>query len=108
MRLLGLSIVALGAMAACDNPNYPPTVPLEFEFRACLDDTDCTIVELGCCDECNGGAAVATRTDRADDAFDEYRQRGCGGLDCTQLACNPLVARCVNDLCVVDRSAREP
>lgn len=91
----------------CGNPAYPPTQPLELEFRACVVDEDCTIVELGCCDECNGGFAVSATLGEEEAVLDEYGEGACGGTDCTLLGCNPLVPRCSNGLCIVDRSARE-
>lgn len=101
-----LWFVALGALG-CANSSYPPEQPLELEFRACFENEDCTIVELGCCDECNDGFAVAVKIGEEEAVLDEYGERGCGSVECTQLGCNPLVARCVSNLCTVDRSARE-
>ncbi|MEN0063948.1 MAG: hypothetical protein AAGA48_17475 [Myxococcota bacterium] len=92
----------------CGNPNYPPENPLEFEFRSCKVDEDCTILELGCCDECNGGFAVAVTQGQETAALDEYGESGCGNAGCDLLSCSPLIAQCINELCVVDRSAREP
>jgi len=103
MHVLWLAWLGVG----CGNPNYPPANPLSSDFRACEVDEDCVIVELGCCDECNGGTAVAVRSGQEQAALDEYGQTGCNGVDCTLLACNPLAAECQSDLCVVDRSARK-
>ncbi len=104
MIVVWFALWALG----CGNPAYPPTQPLEVDLRACQVDEECTIVELGCCDECNGGTAVAVTIGQEEAALDEFGEARCGSVVCTRLACQPLIPRCSSEgLCVVDRSLRK-
>jgi len=101
MRVLWMMLIVVG----CGNPNYPPVDSIESEFRVCQVRDDCVILELGCCDSCNGGVAVAVTRGEEEAALDKYGEVGCGG-DCALLGCNDLVAECHSELCVVDDSAR--
>ncbi|MFH1831114.1 MAG: hypothetical protein ABH871_10155 [Pseudomonadota bacterium] len=68
-------------------------------WEACEIDDDCIIVELGCCDHCNGGRAVAAnkglaelvKTVQGDECEEETM--------CTLMACAPLLARCTQGKC---------
>lgn len=97
--------VALMALAACNpiaNPNYPPPEPLPAAFTTCEVAEDCKVVELGCCDSCNGGTAVAVRVDHEAEAVDTYAQ-ACDGIDmvCTEMACAPLYTECIENTCTL-------
>lgn len=90
-------------LAGCNfvNPNYPPELPLDAELTDCEVDEDCTIVELGCCSDCNGGLAVAVRNDARDQVETDFSQ-ACGrGVACTLIACAPLEATCEANVCAV-------
>ena len=85
---------------AC-NPNYPPPDPLPAEFVACDLDTDCVLVELGCCDGCNGGETRAVAADHADAVIDQYSEVCIGETACTLVACEAVSASCVAGVCSV-------
>lgn len=85
------------------NPNYPPALPLEAEFTDCEVDEDCTLVELGCCDACNGGFKVSVRTDRRQEVEREFAETCPGDFACTLLACPPDEAVCdENNTCAIE------
>lgn len=100
MRLL-IPFAFLTACAAEENPEYPPELPLPEEYRACQVDQDCTIVELGLCDHCNGGVSTAVSVDKQADAFEKYHEYEPRGQNwaCTEMACAPLEATCNDTLC---------
>ncbi len=69
------------------------------EWDVCEIDDDCTIVELGCCDYCNGGRAVA-----ANKGFEDFVKNTLGEeceeeTMCTLMACAPLLTRCTDGNC---------
>jgi hypothetical protein len=78
-------------------------IPLEGPVIACESWRDCAVVELGCCDSCNGGFAVAVN-----DAYEcEVIQKNseiCDGSEiCTKCWCGPLFARCSFGECATVR-----
>lgn len=95
--------LVLTLLVACgnDNPNYPPELPLPDEYRTCQVDADCTIVELGVCDHCNGGMAAAVSVDKEADALETYGETPPKGDDwgCTLMDCAQFAAECIDDLC---------
>ncbi|MEL6349550.1 MAG: hypothetical protein AAFV53_40985 [Myxococcota bacterium] len=86
---------------ACNN--YPPPDPLESELTDCSADEECVVVELGCCDACNGGTAVAVNKAQEDETRDRYSER-CGlNYACTLMACGSLDAVCDDGTCVLEQ-----
>ena len=73
------------------------------QYRACEVDADCEVVQLGCCDHCNGGEAVSVHRGWVDVVLDEYHERCGGSFACTDMGCNPLEAVCGEDaLCALE------
>jgi hypothetical protein len=66
--------------------------------QACQTSDDCVVVEIACCDHCNGGEAQAFNKARAD----EYRPKNCQNTACTRRGCGDAVAVCANNLCKVE------
>jgi hypothetical protein len=78
-----------------DKPEGPTPDP---SAQACQTADDCIVVEIACCDHCNGGKAEAFNKARAD----EYRPKNCEGTACTRRGCGNAVAVCSNNLCKVE------
>ena len=69
-----------------------PLAPLEMEtppdaMFACVSDRDCKLVEMGCCDHCNGGSLMSVHTDHVEHATQTYHQPNCEAAMCTKMAC---------------------
>ncbi|MEL6345701.1 MAG: hypothetical protein AAFV53_21510 [Myxococcota bacterium] len=99
MRFDLLMLMVLLSLSGCNT--YPPPDELNSGYTTCQTDDECVVVELGCCTACNGGTAVAVRTDQADEVADIYSERCGNGVDCTQRACDPLEAVCQVDTCIL-------
>ncbi len=107
-----LCISILLSCAACDGdggglpnivkspfPGVSNPVPLSGDAIACVDGDDCAIVELGCCDHCNGGFAVAVNREFETEVA-ERNGESCGEDDvCTEMGCASLVPRCIDGEC---------
>ena len=87
-----------------------PTGWQAVDYNACCSDvpdawlhcavpTDCQIVELACCDSCNGGWAMSVNKEYTDEVTDAFGAKECGDVFCTQLACGPLQTTCEAGLC---------
>lgn len=63
----------------------------------CSADEDCTMVELGCCDYCNGGRAEAVNKTNVDLVEERYGATCSETYTCTLMACPRLLARCNMD-----------
>lgn len=55
---------------------------------ACTVDTDCTIIEVGCCDHCNGGAMMSVANAHVDAARDRWQDHECTNTACTERGCD--------------------
>ncbi|MCA9566573.1 MAG: hypothetical protein KC656_01980 [Myxococcales bacterium] len=97
-------LLVLG-LVACGNPNYPPPAQLPAELVQCEQPSDCVVVELGCCDACNGGTAVSVRADRRDEVVDTYAETCGASTACTLIGCGALYATCVDSTCGMEREA---
>jgi hypothetical protein len=53
---------------------------------ACDFDEDCVVLELGCCDHCNGGTLVSVGLEYIDEAAWKLRSRDCAGT-CAENEC---------------------
>ena len=91
MRIALLACTSLAALACKSSP--PPAAPpgggggdTVDERQACAADTDCAVVELGCCDHCNGGKVAGVHKDFAADVHTSYAG-DCSGTACTLMAC---------------------
>lgn len=66
--------------------------------QACQTTDDCVVVEVACCDHCNGGQAEAFNNAHAD----SHRPKNCENTACTRRGCGAATAACVNNLCKVE------
>lgn len=110
-----LAVVACGLLLACGDAKdpdgtecaseYPPPSPLDAEFTGCEVDEDCVVVELGMCDACNGGTAVAVGTASELAVADQYAEcvPDTGEWGCTAMACPPLYATCDAGACTLQQ-----
>ncbi len=80
-------------------PGALPPLKLEGQVVACEDDHDCAVVELGCCDYCNGGWTASVNKDYEEDVLERNHDECTGDGFCTDIACPRLFPRCVNDTC---------
>jgi hypothetical protein len=95
-----LGVVGLGGCDSTEPGTFPSAVPAD--LQACTEVADCVVVELGCCDACNGGLRAAFNVDVSASTIDGYREVCTDDVACTELACFDAPAACVNDLCIVD------
>ena len=107
MRLLPMLFLVLACGDAGDsgdvNDAYPPSIPLETRFTECTVAADCVAVELGCCDECNGGFAVAVNTDSVAAVTAEFAEV-CGVTQgCTEMGCPAWELSCDAGVCAMVR-----
>ncbi len=113
MKLLATLVILVG-LAACKKdaaPTAPGPVdePVATDPYACTADDDCVAVEIGCCDECNGGEAVGVHEDHADAVLaDSPPGRGeCEGTGCTKRGCAEWVPSCQAGQCEISRGSLE-
>ena len=113
LRMLWIGL-AVAAMSGCPskNPSGPGTPPNPGpgfdERQACAVDSDCAVVEIECCDHCNGGTAVGVHRDSADEITAQYRPEAkCKGAVCTEMACMPAQAICRQQRCGVSINGAE-
>ena len=78
---------------------YPPDMPLDASLTSCSDSGQCVVVELGCCDACNGGLAVAVNRESMADVTSRFSEQCDGPTICTLRGCAPWVATCVDGSC---------
>lgn len=81
------AVAAAVALCACKHATATPPRPGTIDERqACSADADCAVVELGCCDHCNGGQVAGVHRDFAGEVHASYAG-DCGGTACTLMAC---------------------
>ena len=106
-----ISIAALLICAACDGAidyqqelGISPSaaedpLTLDGEVISCVDASDCAVVELSCCDHCNGGFAVAVNFEYESEVA-ERNSEACDADElCTEMACPALFPRCITGDC---------
>jgi hypothetical protein len=116
-----LCILTILAAAACDgaiddaanvikSPDIAPGDPLALDgdVISCVTGDDCAVVELGCCDHCNGGFAVAVNVEYETEVA-ERNAEACGPDEvCTEMACAELYPKCDDGECIyVDEIATD-
>lgn len=69
------------------------------EWSACTANDDCTAIELGCCDHCNGGKLMSVHKQYADAASAKHKQSPCINVACTEMACAAPVTFCDDATC---------
>src|SRR3989338_1668806 len=65
----------------------------------CSADSDCTVVELKCCDHCNGGMVVSVNSGHVEDVKKEYGEVCSPTHGCTLKACSEELPRCEGNTC---------
>lgn len=91
-----LSALATGCAKSVDRRADPA-------WSTCQADQDCAVVELACCDHCNGGELGAfnrASLERATKAL-APAVGACNATVCTERKCNPGAARCEQGRCAV-------
>jgi hypothetical protein len=94
--LLCYLLCMVGCAAQPTPTAHPPaadpadsSVPSTLESSAwfsCRTDGDCTIVEMGCCDRCNGGWVMSVARAHVAPATARYKEQACTGV-CTDRGC---------------------
>lgn len=84
----GTPPVADGTPPASEDPVEPPPAGLDPKdpMFACTAAADCVVVEMGCCDHCNGGWQLTVSTAHVDAANAKYHAQDCSGA-CTKRGC---------------------
>ena len=109
-RALVIAALILGSSCQKGRTASGPTVGAGFDERqACSTDADCAVVEIECCDHCNGGSVVSVDRDTAADVRAEYAGPDrCKGTACTRMACvQEPVAICRQQRCGLLMDGRE-
>ena len=65
----------------------PLTPPAPDPMFACSETEDCVVIQLGCCDHCNGGSLLATTVSAMDEAYARFAETGCDETTCTERGC---------------------
>ena len=68
---------------------------------ACDVADDCVVMDMGCCDYCNGGWALAVADGQQEAATAQYGADHCGPVACTKKACSPWFAVCQEGMCAL-------
>ncbi|MFA4874254.1 MAG: hypothetical protein WC956_02300 [bacterium] len=117
---IAISFFILSLLAACHeagmsgNPweNLTPgspgfntslPIPLTGDVISCEKHSDCGVVELGCCDHCNGGFAAAVNIEHGMDVQQSNAETCEEDHICTQMACEFLYAACEGGQCVTTK-----
>ena len=80
-------------------PGVSNPVPLSGDTIACASGEDCAVVELGCCDHCNGGFAVAVNKEFETEVAERNGETCDEDEACTEMGCSALVPRCIEGEC---------
>ncbi len=103
MKPLFALLALMTLLSACGNAEYPPPDVLPGEYTACDVPEDCAVVELGCCDACNGGEARSVAADQVDDVRTRYTEP-CGmNQACTEIGCPAWITTCEESVCGLER-----
>ncbi len=107
-RALTLAAFFILALAACGK-SAPVTPTASDEVRqACVADADCVVVQLTCCDACNGGIVVGVNTAYADEVTRQYITPAvCAETACTEMACSAITANCRGGRCGLAQDGEE-
>ncbi len=68
-----------------ETPETPATYDTSDMF-ACASDDHCVVLEMGCCDHCNGGWQLSVNTAHAEAATAKHHDQNCTG-GCTKRGC---------------------
>ena len=102
LPLAAASLALLAASGACKPAAHAPPRPGTIDERqACTVDAACAVVELGCCDHCNGGRVAGVHRDFAAEVH-ASATAACGDTACTLMACVAQpTAVCAQGMCGV-------
>lgn len=76
------------------------------EWRTCGASSECTLVVTTCCDQCNGGKAVAVNAAHAKQAEAKF-PKSCASTACTERGCFTRAA-CQSGRCVMEWESASP
>ena len=107
--LLAAVLLAACAKKSAPDPQTPPGSSPYDERQACSIDADCIVVEIECCDHCNGGTVVGIQRDYVNDIRASYvPDSKCKDAACTKMACvEEPVAICRQGICGLRTGERE-
>lgn len=91
------ALVANGTVVRVVEPKHVPT-PLRIApapapavdndaMFACASAADCVVLEMGCCDHCNGGYLLSVNGLQAEQAIQNHRAHDCGASVCGHDRC---------------------
>jgi hypothetical protein len=69
------------------------------EWDQCASDTDCAVIEVGCCDHCNGGRVMAAALEYAEMVKERFGETCAAETMCTLRGCAAATAHCVEARC---------
>ncbi len=95
--------LALTVLVPVGCTDYPPPEQLPARYTACAVAGDCVVVELGCCDECNGGEARSVASSQQETVIDQYSESCSSTSGCTEMACGPWETTCDDGVCGMKR-----
>ncbi len=72
-------------------------------WLTCETDADCAVVEIGCCDHCNGGRVIPVNTQSAGEAETRYHAECPDDQRCTLRGCFGPEAACESGQCALRR-----
>jgi hypothetical protein len=96
IALLGASAMIALLAPACGGRIAPGDQPPE--WTDCQSADDCTLIEIGCCDHCNGGTLFAVNEAHADEALAAMKETSCPD-GCTLLGCADGTPTCDGGSC---------
>lgn len=108
-HLGGMSLLVLG-LFACDvgsdgsdstGSGDADTTSIDPVWLVCSQADDCTVIEIGCCDHCNGGEAIGVRKDKMEIAKAALGPAPgeCQNTECTLMGCAPMIPECAAGQC---------
>jgi hypothetical protein len=67
---------------------------------ACVVNSDCVVLEMGCCDHCNGGSLLSFNSAYTSVAIDRHHERFCDDDTCTERVCfDSITPICDKGMC---------
>lgn len=103
MRIIGLlAMMTAGCAAPTVVPWTPPEqASLDAAWTDCSGGQSCVVVQLGCCDHCNGGAAVSVSVDAVADVEAALGEDCTDAEDCSVMGCGEVSAECDQGVCIL-------
>lgn len=100
--VLGAGCDAGGSGADAADSSETDGTSTDPTWFVCAETNECTVIEIGCCDHCNGGEAVGVRTDAKEVAKAALGPAPgeCSNTQCTLMGCAPMVPQCDEGKCV--------